>query len=610
MASPVTHWVDDEAIGWIAIDAEGRVNAVSAAVLAGLRAALDAMALASIRAVVLTSGREGVFSAGADLRWLESLQGSSACSEASRKGQRIMEAIEALPVPVVAAIDGPCLGGGLELALACQWRIASDAEATRLGFPETGLGTIPGWGGSVRLPRLIGTAAAADLIVSARAIDADEALALGLVDEVVPRCDLRRRAASAAVGLGRSGRHVRLPVAGARPGLFEEARRAALDNPAAIAALDVLERTVAMQPRVAQEIETEVFGRLTASERCKDSVHGFLIARLCRSQGLGAWPGDPVAPALAVRRVGIVGRGEPAEALAARLGIAGCERVRLEGPEADALRSCDWVIESDGADPAARQALAGALAAGVPAASLGPLGDLRGLSDALGDPRLAMSVEVVAYAPRSSLVEVAVHPEADRSRVAGIVEVLRAAGLVPVVCRPGPTGIVTRVLFSGLNAALALWESGVPGVAIDRALADFGWGPGPLRLLDDIGLDRADLILCRLDRGLGRRFTASGVCRRLAERGLLGRKSGAGFYAYQGQDGAPNRSALRFVTGVTAGAVDSVGPVLSAMAREARACVAEGLVSSEAMVDFMMTEGAGFPRFRGGLLHAAGRGSP
>jgi 3-hydroxyacyl-CoA dehydrogenase/enoyl-CoA hydratase/3-hydroxybutyryl-CoA epimerase len=189
MTTPVTvsHFVDADAIGWIVFDdPASRANVFNPATQADLRAAIAALAAAPVRAVVIASGKEKIFIAGADLKWLGQITRAADGEAASRDGQALFASLDTFQVPVVCAIHGACAGGGFELALACHWRLASDAKETVIGLPEVGIGLIPGWGGCARLPRLIGTPAAVDHILKAQLLPAAEAHRAGLVDEIVP----------------------------------------------------------------------------------------------------------------------------------------------------------------------------------------------------------------------------------------------------------------------------------------------------------------------------------------------------------------------------------------------------------------------------------------
>src|SRR3954468_12974663 len=204
---PVTHSVDAEGVGWIVFDdPTGRANVFNPPTQAALRAAIAALAAQTLKAIVVLSGKEKIFIAGADLKWLAALPDALAAKQLSREGQELFAQLENLQVPVVCAIHGACAGGGYELALACHWRIASDAKETVIGLPEVGIGVIPGWGGCARLPRLIGAEAAVTHMLKAALVPAPAALAAGLVDELVPAAELKDRAKAAALRLAGEGR--------------------------------------------------------------------------------------------------------------------------------------------------------------------------------------------------------------------------------------------------------------------------------------------------------------------------------------------------------------------------------------------------------------------
>ena len=203
-AAPITFSLDADGVGWITFDdPAGRVNVFNAATQAAFAIALDTAANA--KALVIVSAKEKIFLAGADLKWLASLPDTAAAANFSRAGQQLFQRLADFPAPVVCAIHGACAGGGFELALACHWRIASDAPVTQIGLPETSLGTIPGWGGCVRLPRHVGVKAALEHILNAQLQPARAALHAGLVDETVGAAELRARAKAVALQLAAEG---------------------------------------------------------------------------------------------------------------------------------------------------------------------------------------------------------------------------------------------------------------------------------------------------------------------------------------------------------------------------------------------------------------------
>src|SRR3954469_6006480 len=228
-STPVTHSIDAEGVGWLVFDdPTSRANVFNPTTQAALRAAMAVLAAPPLKAVVVLSGKEKIFIAGADLKWLAALPDAQAAKQLSRDGQELFARLENLQVPVVAAIHGACAGGGYELALACHWRIASDAKETVIGLPEVGIGVIPGWGGCARLPRLIGAEAAVGHMLKAALLPAKAAHAAGLVDELVPAGELKARAKTTALRLAAEGRPRRPAPPEASPDFFATQRKAAL----------------------------------------------------------------------------------------------------------------------------------------------------------------------------------------------------------------------------------------------------------------------------------------------------------------------------------------------------------------------------------------------
>src|SRR5687767_544451 len=205
---PVTFTADANGVGWIVFDdRDTRANVFTVAMQNAFAAALDEVEhRPTLKAVVLQSGKERIFIAGADLGALAQLPNAAAATEFSRRGQRLFQRVADSPVPIVCAIHGACAGGGFELALACSWRIASEDTSTQIGLPETSIGTIPGWGGSVRLPRLIGVRPALDHLLKGQLAGARAAWETGLVNDIVPPSDLSAQAALIALQLAAKGR--------------------------------------------------------------------------------------------------------------------------------------------------------------------------------------------------------------------------------------------------------------------------------------------------------------------------------------------------------------------------------------------------------------------
>ena len=328
MSHPVTHTIDSDGIGWIDCnDQTSRVNMMNPAMIAALRDVIAALAAQPVKVVVVLSAKENIFIAGADLKWLGQLPDAAAAAQVSREGQALFSLLADFKVPVLCAIDGACAGGGYELALACHWRIASDAHPTLIGLPEVSHGLMPAWGGCVRLPRLIGAHAATKHILQARLLPAAEALRVGLVDEVVPAATLKARAKVVALRLAAAGKPERtMPTATANPmssnspipeqDIFSFYRKKAAAHPsgrqAQLAALDVIEHGAALPVKQALELEAVRFSEVAGSEVAKNLIRVFFLKNAAKKNQLEAWfPAEP-AGAVALppaRNIGIIGTG-------------------------------------------------------------------------------------------------------------------------------------------------------------------------------------------------------------------------------------------------------------------------------------------------------------
>ena len=659
--SPVTHTVDGDGVGWIVFDdPAARANVFSAPVLAALRETLDALATLPLRALVVTSAKDRIFIAGADLHWMERLPDPATATAISREGQTLFQRLADFPVPVVAAIHGAAAGGGFELALACHWRIASDATVTQIGLPEIGVGAIPGWGGTARLPRLIGPQAAIEHLLKARLLPATETLAAGLVDEVVPAAELKTRARAAALRLASVGRPPRAQPPTVAAAWLEEVRRTTAVRthrqvPAATAVIDLIAAGSDLPLAEALVRESESFGHIMTGAACRNLIHGFFVRDAAKKRSLAPWfPAD--TPAAAVRKVGVVGAGVMGSGIAQWCAARGLQVVMrdvqpalverglgvIRGLFDDAVKrrlisaadaaaglarvttttgwegfaDCDLVIEAIVENVAAKQQLFSELAAIVRSDTLLasntsalPIEELAGH---VPNPGRTLGLHFFNPVSRMALVELIVGPPTPAPPAAAGLAFAKALGKSPVICRSSPGFLVTRVLFFYLNEACRLWEECVPTEVIDAALHDWGWPMGPMRLIDEVGVDVTDFIFGEMEHYFPGRFVRTTICARLLAAGLKGRKNGAssGFYVYEGR-----KEALNPAVGAFASPAHSHGSALDAkaiadrlmgvMIAEAQRCLDEGVIKSPDDVDFALLAGAGFPGFRGGLMRHA-----
>jgi len=658
MKAPVTHTVDADGIGWINFDdPAARANVLNPATFAALASALTALESAPVRAVVVRSAKERIFIVGADLRWLTQLPDAVAASMISRDGQAVMQRLAGFKVPVVCALHGATAGGGFELALACHWRVASDAAVTQVGLPETSLGTIPGWGGCVRLPRLIGVQLALEHLLKGQLVSAGEALRLGLVDEVVPAAELAVRARAAALRLAASGVPVRVPPAQPDAAWLDELKRKTEaksrgQNPALGKVIDVVDQGRSLPISAALASEAEAFGEVMSSEICHNLIHAFFLRDGAKKRTLAGWFAEgPAAPP--IRKVGVVGAGVMGSGIAQWCAARGHEVVmrdvkpefverglavargvfdeavargklkpgdvaaglaRLKTTtEWDGFADCDLVIEAIVENVAAKQALFAELLRVVRpdcvlASNTSAL-PIEELAATAAVPGRTLGIHFFNPVSRMPLVELVLSPHTARVTAERTLAFVKALGKSPVICKSSPGFLVTRVLFFYLNEACRLSEEGVPTEALDTAMRDWGWPMGPMRLIDEVGVDVTDFILGEMAHYFPGRFQATSICARLLAAGLKGRKNGAssGFYAYADRKETVNPEIVKFATGKASalGTAAIADRLMGVMVAEARRCLDEGVVKTPEDVDFALLSGAGFPAFRGGLMRWA-----
>jgi 3-hydroxyacyl-CoA dehydrogenase/enoyl-CoA hydratase/3-hydroxybutyryl-CoA epimerase len=663
MTAAVTHSVDPDGVGWIVFDdPSSAVNVFNIAAFDALDAAITALTSPAVKAVVVVSSKERIFIAGADLKWLMGLPDGELAEEFSRSGQHIFQRLDTMLVPVVCAIDGACAGGGFELALACHWRIASSSLATQIGLPETGIGTIPGWGGCVRLPMLIGVEGALDHILRAQLVPADEALRSGLVDEVVPPAGLWARAKEAALGLAASGLPTRpshkAPTAAYFAELRESVRKKTRGQlPAPLAAINVVEQGSKFDIGFALAVEAVAFGQVTAGAVCKNLVNGFFLREAARKRTLEGWFPAAASKPAPVRRVGIVGAGVMGSGIAQWLAARGFEVVlrdvlpefveralevihglfedgvkrgrqsagdardgfaRISSTTAwDGFDKCDVVIEAIVENVKSKQRLfseiAGIVRPDTLLASNSSALPIEEIAGHVRHPERTIGIHFFNPVGRMALVELVLGRHTSAAAAERALAFVKAVGKSPVICRSSPGFLVTRVLFFYLNEAVRLWEEGMPTASLDSAMRDFGWPMGPLRLIDEVGVDVTDFIFGELERYYPKRFVPSRTCAAMLPARLRGRKNGAssGFYSYAGGAETLNdeatRSLARPVGAPASNPRETVARLMGVMIAEAKRCLDERVVLTQDDVDFALVAGAGFPAFRGGLMRYAHR---
>lgn len=642
-------------------DPERPVNTLSAGLTAGLEEVLDRLARREdgARAAVLISGKPGTWIAGADIEEFGRVQTAREAERLSRLGQELMGRVERLPVPTVAAIDGAALGGGMELALACSYRLASDGAKTKLGFPEVQLGILPGAGGTQRLPRLIGIRAALDLMLTGKQLDARRAKRAGIVDETAAAAGLEEAAKRVARELAdgsrepRSGRRKGSPqwlenVPGVRAFIFRKAREGVAEKtrglyPAPPRIIDVVEGGIDRPLTDGLALEAAAFGELAVTSESRALVHLFFATTAAKNDaGEG---GD----AARLDRVAVVGAGFMGAGIAAATAEAGL-RVRLKDvtPEATAkglktardtlvkrarkrkrpphevtrltdsveataeysgFGNTDLVVEAVFEDLDLKHRVIREIEAAIPKESvLGsntstiPIGRLAAAAER---PEKVIGLHFFSPVEKMPLLEIIAAERTSADTIATGHRYGKRLGKTPIVVGDGPGFYVNRILTPYMNEAGLLLEQGVAMEAIDQAMLDWGFPVGPITLYDEVGIDVAAKAGRIMTEAFGDRTPANGVIARMVGDDRLGRKNRRGFYQYdeEGKRGDPDERVYSLVGAAprrTVPAREIQDRCALLLVNEAVRCLEESVLRSARDGDVGAVLGIGFPPFRGG----------
>lgn len=629
---------DAEGLATLTLDKPGgSANVLSREVLVELDGLLAQLAAQPPKALVVRSGKPSGFIAGADINEFVALRSLEEAYQLIRGGQQVLDRLAALPCPTVAAINGFALGGGLELALACRYRVAANDAKVSLGLPEVQLGIHPGFGGTVRTVRLIGARAALELMLTGKPLRADKALRAGLVDRLVPRAELD--AAARALALHPPAPH-RPPLAAralswplvrpfVRPTLEKQvARRARRDHyPAPYAIIDLWAKYGA-KGAAAYEAEARSIARLFLTDTSRNLVRVFFLQDRLKGLG-GRAPKD-------LQRVHVVGAGVMGGDIATWCALRGLDvtlqdrelkyvepalarakeyfdkRLKDETQRAAALARLEADVAGDGVPDAdvvieaiyenldAKRALYATLEPRMKAGALLATNTssirLELLAEGLADPGRLVGLHFFNPVAQMPLVEV-VSGGATRAEVAAAaLAFARRIDKLPLPCRSAPGFVVNRVLTPYLQEAILALEEGVPPAVIDRAAVGFGMPMGPIELADVVGLDVSEHVGVIIAQELGRPVPElPALARHLAAR-ELGRKSGRGFYEWR--DG----KAVKDDAGAAAAPDDLVDRLLLALVNECAAVLREGTVIDADLLDAGVIFGTGFAPFRGGPI--------
>jgi len=635
-----SHWhpqIRDDGVVVLSLDRhDSSVNAMSQDVLLELGDLIERIAMDPPKAVVIQSIKAAGFIAGADLKEFQEFDRRGTVNDAIRRGQSTYQKLAELPCPTVAAIHGHCLGGGTELALACRYRVASNDPSTRIGLPETQLGIFPGWGGSSRLPQLVGAPAAMDMMLTGRNLSASAARSIGLVDKVVAPAVLLDTAVSLALK-GTTRPFKQRATAWitntwlARKLLATQmakqvARKARKEHyPAPYALINTWARTGGSPIQTRLDAERRAVVKLAGTPTARNLIRIFFLTERLKALGgkdhgiqhvhvvgagvmggdIAAWSAykgfnvtlqdreqrfiDPAmerAQALFAKRVKDDSK-RPAVAARLKADLAG-----------DGVALADLVIEAIIENPEAKRALYQSLEPTMKADALLttntssiPLDELR---DHIQRPAQFAGLHYFNPVAQMPLVEIIHHdgmaPETER-RLASF---CKALGKFPVPVAGTPGFLVNRVLFPYMLEAATAYAEGVPGPVLDKAAVKFGMPMGPIELLDTVGLDVAAGVGKELAPFLGLQVPAALAT---VEQGKRGKKDGQGLYKWEnGRAQKPDVPANYEVP------ADLEDRLILPLLNEAVACLHDGVVADADLLDAGVIFGTGFAPFRGGPI--------
>ena len=631
------HWkleTDRDDIVWLSFDKEeASTNTLSADTMAELDTILDELRAKAPRGLIVRSGKESGFIAGADVEEFTKIKDADDAMRLVKRGWDLYNKLAALPFPTLALINGFCMGGGVELALACRYRVAVDQPETRFAFPEVMLGILPAWGGVMRLPRLVGPTAALDMLLTGRAVDARRAKRIGLVDAAVP---LRIQENAARMMTLEAPRPRRLPLAQrimslppfralvARMARKQLASRVSPDHyPAPYAIVELWQRYDG-DPFAPRLMDPASVAGLVEGDTARNLIRIFFLQERLKSLGkdsdfkadhvhvvgAGVMGGD-IAAWCAMRGLTVTLQDQSPERLAPamkraaelfRRRLRDKPRIRdaldrlIPDTAGDGARRADVVIEAIFENLQAKRELFAKLEPvakpGAVLASNTSSLELADIGANLRNPSRLVGIHFFNPVPQMQLVEVVNGANTDAEVARRAAAFVRQIDKLPLPVKDSPGFLVNRVLGPYLDQALRMADEGTAPETLDAAAVAFGMPMGPIELADTVGLD-----ICM---AVGKELAGENAQppKKLAElvaAGHLGKKTGRGFYEWKNGKARKGRAA-----GATP---DLAAKLIAPYLAEAQKAVAEGIVADADLADAGLVFGTGFAPFRGGPLN-------
>jgi len=637
---------------------KSKVNTLGSHTLQELESILDDVHKnKKIKLLTIQSAKSGIFIAGADIKEIQNLSSQAEALEKVQKGQAVLNKITKLPFPTVAVIDGICLGGGAELALSCDYRLATDHPKTKIGFPEVQLGIFPGFGGTQRLPKIIGLVHALPMILTGKSVDGKKAFKKGLVDAYVPHSFLgdklkeftdqvlRKKVKKKHLSL----QHRFLQSIWGRHFVFNQTKKTVIKKtkgfyPAPLRALDVMRKTFKCKTmKRGLLIEAEEFSKLAISKISKNMIHVFYANELLKKEskqkaafadasvrsatviGAGIMGGD-IAWLFSKANISVRLKDLKWEPIVTAINHAKSVYQKLKNKrkvttsemdqkmnlisgttENQSLKQMDFILEAVVEDIAIKQKVfkdlekqttnQTILATNTSALSVTEItSSLKNMSRTVG-------FHFFNPATKMPLVEITLTPKTSKETLGTAFDLALQMGKTPIETKDSPGFLVNRLLMPYMNEAAHMFDEGIDIETIDKLMEKFGMPMGPFKLADAVGIDVGYKVASQLHKFFGNRMKPASILSKMVDQGLLGKKTGKGFYDYT-KGGKSVSSAVERMRSKPRVVLDKdiVNRCLLIMVNEAARCLEEKVVDSAAHLDMAMILGAGFPPFRGGLL--------
>ncbi|UQA50575.1 fatty acid oxidation complex subunit alpha FadJ [Vibrio sp. ED002] len=648
--------IDEQNIAWLAIDVPNeKMNTLQAAFADEMKEIFAQLKDTNgVKGMIIHSLKPDNFVAGADVRMLEACTTASEAEALAKQGQDLFQQLSELPYPVVAAIHGPCLGGGLELALACDYRVCTDSDKTRLGLPEVQLGLLPGSGGTQRLPRLIGLLPSLDLILTGKQLRAKKAKKLGVVDACVPETvllDVAKMHVEKGKKKGKQKQSTKEKLMSGsglgRKFVFEQAAKKTNEKtrgnyPATVAILEVIQHGLEKGFAQGQELEAKRFSELVMSSESKAlrSIF-FATTEMKKENGTEAEPAS-------VGRVGVLGGGLMGAGIShvsvakAKVPVrikdvsndgvlnslnynyklfdkqrkrriiskAGLQAKMLQlsgGIDFTSFNHIDVVIEAVFEDLDLKQTMVADIEANAKLDTIFATNTsslpIHKIAEKAERPENIVGLHYFSPVEKMPLVEVIPHETTSDETISTVVALAKKQGKTPIVVKDKAGFYVNRILAPYMNEAAHILLANEPIEQLDNALLDFGFPVGPITLLDEVGVDIGAKIMPILVNELGERFKGPDVFDTLLNDGRKGRKSGKGFYTYKGKKKEVDKSVYKLLNLTPESKLSDNDIALRCvlpMLNEAVRCLDDGIIRSPRDGDIGAIFGIGFPPFLGG----------